>query len=329
MARPRKTGIDYFPFDVDFLSDIKIRKILRGCGEGAVGILISVLSNIYRDEGYFILVDDDFYFFIADELGITEDQVSKVIKKGVEVELFNKKMFDTYNILTSSGIQKRYMKATEKRKNVEIEKTYCIVTEKNISSHINLVNEVVKVEETRLSEEETPVNDGRSTQSIVQDSTGQESKVATTDGGDNLPEKFNALSSFEQLWAFPNFVQNEDLNHLIDQYDDDLVTAAVKLAGSKDVKKGQALSFIESALREWADNNVKTVDQAREYQKNRNKQFKPKQNNWKSNKSNNKSESLPDWAENPDETDEKVSPEEEQAFKDRMARIRAKKGAVE
>lgn len=325
MARPRKTGIDYFPFDVDFLSDIKIRKILRGCGEGAVGILISVLSNIYRDEGYFILVDDDFYFFIADELGITEDQVSKVINKGVEVELFNKNMFDKHKILTSSGIQKRYMKATEKRKNVEMEKTFCLVSKKDISSHINLVNNVVKVEETKLPEEETPVNESESTQSIVQDSKGQESKGATTDGGDNSPKKFNALSSFEQLWAFPNFVQVEDLNRLIDQHTDDLVNAAIKLAGSKDVKKGQALSFVESALREWSDNNVTTVEQAREYQKNRNKQFK--KNDWSNkNNSNARQESLPNWADDDyEEPEDEVIDDTE--FKKRLERIRARKGA--
>ena len=32
MARPLKTGLDYFPLDVDILYDIKVRKIVKKSG---------------------------------------------------------------------------------------------------------------------------------------------------------------------------------------------------------------------------------------------------------------------------------------------------------
>jgi len=38
MARPLKQGIDYFPLSVDFLRDIKVRKIKRACGPYTVEI---------------------------------------------------------------------------------------------------------------------------------------------------------------------------------------------------------------------------------------------------------------------------------------------------
>ena len=53
MARPNKQGIDYLPFDVDFFSDIKIRKIARACGSQATSILIFIPQNVIP----FILVD--------------------------------------------------------------------------------------------------------------------------------------------------------------------------------------------------------------------------------------------------------------------------------
>lgn len=31
-GRPTKQGIDYFPLDVGFFSDVKVRKIARACG---------------------------------------------------------------------------------------------------------------------------------------------------------------------------------------------------------------------------------------------------------------------------------------------------------
>ena len=51
MARPRKDGLDYFPLDVNFLSDLKIKKIIRAYGAQAVAVVMSVLTTIYRDNG--------------------------------------------------------------------------------------------------------------------------------------------------------------------------------------------------------------------------------------------------------------------------------------
>ncbi len=78
MARPLKKGIPYFSLDVDFLSDIKVRRILRGCGTKSIAILISLLGNIYRDEGYYLRWDDDVAFLVADEVGTNEGSVEEV-----------------------------------------------------------------------------------------------------------------------------------------------------------------------------------------------------------------------------------------------------------
>jgi DnaD/phage-associated family protein len=76
-----------------------------------------------------------------------------------------------------------------------------------------------------------------------------------------------SFASFQVLWKFPNEFQRQDLQELIDEYSDDLVNAAIKLAGSKDVPKNRAINFLNACVKEWSNANVKTVDQAREYQK--------------------------------------------------------------
>ena len=58
-GRPVKQGIDYFPLDVDFFSDIKVRKIVRACGPQSAYILICLQCNIYKNEGYYIWWYDD------------------------------------------------------------------------------------------------------------------------------------------------------------------------------------------------------------------------------------------------------------------------------
>ncbi|WP_218795651.1 Lin1244/Lin1753 domain-containing protein, partial [Enterococcus hirae] len=62
MARPYKQGVDYYSLDVDFLKDIKYRKIRRSCGSQTCEILLCLLGYIYGDMGYFLRWDEDSAF---------------------------------------------------------------------------------------------------------------------------------------------------------------------------------------------------------------------------------------------------------------------------
>lgn len=84
-GRPTKQGIDYFPMDVGFFTDVKIRKISRACGSQSTSILICLLCNIYKDEGYYILWDEDLPFVIADTVGVSEGAVKEVLIKSLQV----------------------------------------------------------------------------------------------------------------------------------------------------------------------------------------------------------------------------------------------------
>lgn len=137
MARPIKQGLDYFPLDVGFLQDIKTRKIMRACGIQSIPILISLLSNIYRDEGYYMEWDQDMPFLIADELGVSEGAVLETVTKAVQVDFFNAEIFENRKILTSTGIQERFFKAIERRKEISYDATLMLI---EVNSYNNLIN---------------------------------------------------------------------------------------------------------------------------------------------------------------------------------------------
>lgn len=67
MARISKPGLDYFPLDVNFLQDRKVRRI--SCRHHAAGIaaLTSLLCLIYKEKGYYISWNKDTLFDIAQE----------------------------------------------------------------------------------------------------------------------------------------------------------------------------------------------------------------------------------------------------------------------
>ena len=140
MARPIKQGIDYFPVDVGFLQDIKIRKITRACGISAIPILLSLLISIFRDEGYYVGWDDEMSFLIADSVGVSEGAVIETVNKAVQVDFFNANMFNTYGILTSAGIQRRFFKAVERRKDVCYDARFLLISENVSNNPINVSN---------------------------------------------------------------------------------------------------------------------------------------------------------------------------------------------
>ena len=140
-GRPTKQGIDYFPMDVGFFTDVKIRKISRACGSQSTSILICLLCNIYKDEGYYILWDEDLPFVIADTVGVSEGAVKEVLIKSLQVGFFDQELYEKYKILTSSGIQKRFLFATYQRKETTIIPEYLINCANNsINCTINSIN---------------------------------------------------------------------------------------------------------------------------------------------------------------------------------------------
>ena len=163
-GRPTKQGIDYFPLDVGFFSDVKVRKIARACGPQSTSILICLLCNIYKDEGYYILWDEDLPFVIADTVGVSEGAVKEVLTKAVQVGFFDAEMFSVHRVLTSAGIQRRFLLATYQRKETEIIPEYMINCTNNPINHANnSINTVdnrqskVKVKRKKTKETSTSV----------------------------------------------------------------------------------------------------------------------------------------------------------------------------
>ena len=111
MARPLKTGLDYFPFDVDFFDDDKISAVFVEFGVKGEITAIKLLCAIYR-EGYYAEWKDSLRIKLLKVLpGISEDLLEKIVNRLVKWEFFDKGLFDSARVLTSRGIQTRYFKS--------------------------------------------------------------------------------------------------------------------------------------------------------------------------------------------------------------------------
>ena len=121
MANRTKSGLDYFPLDVNFFSDIKCRKLLKKYGSDGITLYIYLLCRIYED-GYFIEMDEDLLFFTAESLKFDEVLVNEMLNFMFKIGVFDEFSAKNNNILTSKSIQIRYSeiaKIARRKKTIE------------------------------------------------------------------------------------------------------------------------------------------------------------------------------------------------------------------
>lgn len=190
MGRNKKEGLSYFPFDVDFFQDLKIRKLIKYQGSNAIAIYAFILCNIYKD-GYYIRWDNDLPFIISEQTGYEESYIVQVINCCLDIGLFSKNLFDSERVITSFGIQDRYRKINDlcRRKS-------------DISEYM-----LISSEEKRISSEETPITSAKSAQRKEKEIEVKERKEKEIEYSTNVELKKDELSSpvdFSRLMDYFN-----------------------------------------------------------------------------------------------------------------------------
>lgn len=168
MARPLKTGLDYF--SLDCWSDDKLLLIEAEFGLKGFAIVVKLWRWIYRQNGYYCEWNDDTVLLFASQEGSNcgADCVNEIVSACLRRDIFSKKLYDQYHILTSRGIQKRYAEATIGRSRVEVKKEYLLII---------LPKNWVFEQKTLVSKQKTPVSDLDNSQSKVKESKRKKSKV--------------------------------------------------------------------------------------------------------------------------------------------------------
>lgn len=133
MARPKKPGLDYFPLDSDIFGDKDIRALMGRYGSDGFTLYTYILCEIYKGEGYYLQMDDDWEIFAAQDVGISRDAVKQVLTYLLGRSLLVKRtlngltcksstLAESAAIITSAGIQRRYQLAVaERARKTEVE----------------------------------------------------------------------------------------------------------------------------------------------------------------------------------------------------------------
>ncbi|MDR1879412.1 MAG: DUF4373 domain-containing protein [Tannerellaceae bacterium] len=200
MARTNKSGLDYYPFDIDFFQDEKIQFVSARFGTKGESITVRLLCKIYRN-GYYVEFNDDTALLFAKGVG---DGCRDYCVKGVVEELlkrgfFDKDLFERFGILTSRGIQNRYFEIIRRREKVDIIEDYLLID----------VSGMTNVNINRINVDINSINVDINSQSKVKEKERKEKgkrkeskeNPPTPQGGDVCGCEVVDEFSFENAWA--------------------------------------------------------------------------------------------------------------------------------
>lgn len=139
MARPIKSGADYFPLDVNLDDDIKLLEAEYGLKGFAV--LIKLYQKIYSC-GYYCSFTSDVGLLFAKHNAASVDFVNEIIACCIRRNIFDKALYDKYSVLTSKGIQERYLEIKKRATNIILDKRYLLLSDTILSKYatITIVN---------------------------------------------------------------------------------------------------------------------------------------------------------------------------------------------
>ena len=121
MARPKKVGLEYFPLDCQM--DDKILMLEAEHGMEGFGVYIRLLQYCYQIEDGRLDMSIVFRWkTLGKTLGIPPENLRTMVETMLEIGLFDRKVFDDEQKLTSNGIQKRLNQVAELRQKERLRK---------------------------------------------------------------------------------------------------------------------------------------------------------------------------------------------------------------
>lgn len=260
MARPKKDGLDYYPMDSDIANDDKVKYIRSKHGNDGFATVILLLNKIYKEKGYFChWTTFEKTIFSADSL-LDVSKLDEIIESCIECRFFDEKKYKQYQILTSKGIQNRFMEASKRRRDFVVTKEY-VMNDVDINPNFGVVNvninpvqdELILTNAEIIGKEERKEEKGKR-------------KEERGKGKEEIKESV-IVSHLDELIHY--FAQNispvsptnaTDLKYDLEDFNDDLelLKAAVDICARKNIRN---YKFFAGILKNWRAEGVTTYAQ--------------------------------------------------------------------
>ena len=242
MARPPKSGLDYFPLDVDIFEDEKIEAIAGEFGIKGELAVIKLLCAVYK-KGYFVVWNDLTRATLLKRLpGVSKELLEQIVIRLVTWGFFDEDLFNSAKVLTSENIQANFFEATKRRKSPK-PTAYLINANNNSQAEgVNVnINPQSKGNKTKVN------NINASVSSNTKDS--EDSAVRYW---------LNQVNSAEAPFI------TQSIQHWVNDFggQDEIVILAID-----DMLKHGArnYNYLNQILKSWEESKIDTVEKARKH----------------------------------------------------------------
>lgn len=259
MARPIKIGLDYFPLDTNL--DRKFQILEAKQGIVGFAIITKLLQRIYGENGYYLEFSEIDALLFGSPYGLSAESVLGCIDTAIEVGIFDGGLYQTYKILTSHGIQTRFVEGASKRKRVDMKKEYLLLCVHEIP-----VNVVIN-----------SINDAGNSKKVVDNTQrkGKESKGKESKGKKKETAATAALRAYEKYIGIVTPAVAEGIDFYISQREmqPELVIRIIEYAAEQGKRSWQ---YINKALLGNLQDNVLDIDTYNRHQAERAERQKDK-----------------------------------------------------
>lgn len=243
MARPVKEGLSYFPFDVDFFSDKKIKILKSRYGADGITLYMYLLCEIYNT-GYYLETDDDYLYIISDDLNMSYEKIRQIMNFLLERSLFDNTLFKSDKVLTSVGIQSRFQEAIKTRalkRSVEITKFWLLdenKTESYIKVNLNANKSEINHNKSKNNSNKSEINDTKKS---------KENKTKVNE----IKVNNNILFVYENcgFGTINNFTK-EQLEIMVNDFSFEWTKEALEIATTNGARN---LKYVQRILENWRD----------------------------------------------------------------------------
>ncbi len=261
MARQKRDGLLYFPFDTDFFyADTKIRALQARYGSDGLMFYIFLLTEIYRENGYYIVWNADSEDSAMASLGLSEGSMKQIMTFLASRSLITEiTLASSDTIITSPGIQRRFQEAVKRLKRDFV-----------VDSRIWLLKE----EDTAPCIKVTLFENNSQNYTDKSEKNGDKSEIYTTKERKGKEKKGKERESAPAKHSYGPFgnvmLLDDEFTKLADKYGADIRNDAIEFLDMYIEEKGYKTKSHYLAIIRWVVNavNERRQKQRRGYQSN-------------------------------------------------------------
>lgn len=236
-----KSGIEYFPLDCQL--DDKLDLIEAEFGLTGFAVVVKLWQKIYAGQGYYCEWTKEVALLFGKKIGLGGNAVSEIVEASIRRGIFDEKIFEKYSILTSKGIQERYLEAVSRRKKVEVKKEYLL---------INCVQNYKNVDISSENVYKNQKNAYISEQSKVEESKVKESRVKESNEPDGLAQKQKSKPVRHKYGEYNHvLLTDEQYSKLINDYSETTVKEYIRKVDEYCQQYGKSYNDYNLTIRKW------------------------------------------------------------------------------